>query len=67
MDVFKVDKVISSLFCVGEKKPHVWWDYFEKQLSLEFSIYDMKEGMQVVSNEINLDHFARKSMLTSSK
>ena len=37
LDLVKADKVLDSLFYSGEKKPHMWWEEFEKQLTKAFA------------------------------
>jgi len=54
IDITKADHIIDSLFYAGERKPHMWWEEFEKQLSMAFVIYDRREGRQVYSDEMKL-------------
>ena len=36
----RADKVLKFFFNSGEKKPHMWWDEFERQLTNAFNTYD---------------------------
>ena len=60
LDLVKADKVLDSLFYSGEKKPHMWWEEFEKQLTKAFAIYDKKENRQVHSDEMKLRILCKK-------
>jgi len=42
VDIVKADKALETLFYSGEKKPHMWWEEFEMQLTTCFTIYDRK-------------------------
>lgn len=53
-DVAQAEKILNSLFYSGEKKPHMWWDEFERQLQFAYAAYDKKEGRIVHSNEMKL-------------
>ena len=50
IDITKAD-LISLIHSIiqGEKIPHMWWEQFEKQLSMAFVIHDRREGRQVYS------------------
>ena len=37
VNLVQADKVLNNLFYSGEKKPHMWWDEFESQLTDEFN------------------------------
>lgn len=52
--VLKADEIIRTLFYSGEKKPHMWWDEFERQLTYAFAICEKKEGRVVYSDEMKL-------------
>lgn len=54
LEITRAERVINSLFYAGEKKPHMWWSEFEKELSRAFAIYDRSEGRVVHSNEMKL-------------
>ena len=60
IDIIAADKVIETLFYSGEKKPHMWWNEFEKQLTKAFTIYDRKERREVYSDEMRLRTLTRK-------
>jgi hypothetical protein len=53
-DITEADRVLKSLFYAGEKRPTMWWDLFELQLTRAFTAYDKKERRQVHSNEMKL-------------
>ena len=53
-DILQADKIIKDLFYGGEKKPHMWWDEFEKQLCKAFVIYDRRENREVYSDSMKL-------------
>lgn len=59
-EIVRADKVLQSLHYSGEKKPHMWWDEFEKQLTFAFTTYDRIEGRQVHSEEMKLRYLCRK-------
>ena len=50
-DIFKSDKIIQDLFYSGERKPHMWWDEFERKLTDSFNTYDWHEKLSVHSDE----------------
>ena len=54
MEITKAEHTINFLFYSGEKKPHMWWGEFEKELSRAFAIYQRTEGRVVHSNEMKL-------------
>ena len=60
VDIVKADKALETLFYSGEKKPHMWWEEFEMQLTTCFTIYDRKEARVVHSNEMKLRILCRK-------
>ena len=53
-EILIADETINTLFYSGEKKPHMWWEEFEKRLTKAFAIYDKNEGRQVYSDEMKL-------------
>jgi len=70
VNVIKAEEIISSLFYSGEKRPHMWWDEFERQLTYAFTIIDKKEGRQVYSDNMKLRIVTKKvqaDFLTSLK
>ena len=60
IDILKADKIIKNLYYMGEKKPHMWWDEFEKQLTFAFTTYDKKEQRNVYSEEMRLRTLCEK-------
>ena len=60
VDILKADEVFDTLYYIGEKKPHMWWDEFERQLTGAFTAYDKKEGQTVYSNEMKLRMLIKK-------
>ena len=40
VDIVKADKTLQDLLYSGEKKPHMWWNEFEIQLTDAFNTYD---------------------------
>jgi hypothetical protein len=40
LDLTKAETILTSLFYSGEKKPHMWWEEFEKQLTSAFTIFN---------------------------
>jgi len=60
VDILAADKILEDLFYSGEKKPNMWWEEFEKQLTTVFTTYDRKEQRVVHSNEMKLRILVRK-------
>ena len=60
VEIITADKVLDSLFYAGEKKPHMWWEEFEKQLTKSFAVYDKKEDRAVYSDEMKLRTLLKK-------
>lgn len=58
--ITKAENTIRSLFCSGEKKPHMWWDEFKRQLLWAYSTLDRHDGHQVYSNEQKLHDLVKK-------
>lgn len=54
IDIVAMDNTLITLYYSGEKKPHMWWEEFERRLTRAFTIYDKREGRQVYSNEMKL-------------
>jgi hypothetical protein len=52
LDITKAETLLTSLFYSGEKKPHMWWEEFEKQLTSGFTIFNRQEGRVVHSEEM---------------
>jgi hypothetical protein len=60
VDIVNADKALETLFYSGEKKPHMWWEEFEMQLTTCFTIYDRKEARIVHLNDMKLRILIRK-------
>ena len=60
IDVIQADKTLEDLFYSGEKKPHMWWDKFERLLNDAFQVYDRREGREVHSNHMKLRILTKK-------
>ena len=58
VDIIKADETLQSLFYSGEKRPHMWWDEFERNEA--FISYDKKELRVVHSNEMKLRILIKK-------
>jgi hypothetical protein len=54
LDIMKAEVILTSLFYAGEKKPHMWWEEFEKQSTSAFMIYNKREGRVEHSPEMKL-------------
>ena len=54
VDIQKAEITMKNLFYAGKKKPHMWWDEFERQLTNAFTTYDKREGRVVYSNNMKL-------------
>ena len=54
INVIKAEETLKNLFYAGERKPHMWWDEFEKLLSRSFTIIHKNERREVYSNEMKL-------------
>jgi hypothetical protein len=53
-EITKAELTLKTLFYSGEKKPHMYWDLFEQELTHAYTIYDRREGRVVHSNEMKL-------------
>ena len=53
-EISRAQRILTSLYYAGEKKPHMWWAEFEKEMSRAFAIFDKVEGRQVHSDEMKL-------------
>ena len=53
-EIQKAQSVITGLYYSGEKKPHMWWAEFEKEMARAFAVYDKVEGRQVHSDQMKL-------------
>jgi len=54
VDITKAQQIINDLFYAGEKKPHMWWEEFEKSLTWAFNTFNKKENRVVYSNDMKL-------------
>ena len=54
LEITKAENIINNLFYSGEKKPHMWWSEFEKEISRAFAVYCRVEGRDVYSNDMKL-------------
>ena len=52
--VLNAERNLSSLFYLGEKKPHMWWDEFEACLVNAFVTFDKDATRQVHTNDMKL-------------
>lgn len=59
-DVLTAEDTLAKLFYSGEKKPHMWFAEFEKQLLRSFAIMDKRENRQVYSDAQKLRILVRK-------
>ena len=60
IDIVKSDNIIQDLFYSDEKRPHLWWDEFERQLTDAFNTYDRHEKRSVHSENKKLCMLNRK-------
>ena len=60
METTAAEKVIDTIYYNGERKPHMWWLEFERQLRLAYATIDKAEGREVYSNEQKLRHLLQK-------
>ena len=58
--IMEAESVIQSLTYTGEKKPHMWWEEFEKKLTMAFTVHDRRENREVYSNEMKLRLLCKK-------
>jgi hypothetical protein len=54
LDITKAENLLATLYYGGEKKPHMWWKEFEKQITLAFITYNKREDQFVHSPEMKL-------------
>jgi hypothetical protein len=54
LDITRAESILSTLHYAGEKKTHMWWTEFEKQLTSAFVTYNKREGRVVHSQEMKL-------------
>ena len=58
--ITEAESVIQHLTYTGEKKPHMWWEEFEKKLTMAFTVHDRRENREVYSNEMKLRLLCKK-------
>ena len=54
IQVTKAENTLKTLFYSGEKRPHMWWDEFERQLTASFVSIDKMESREVYSTPMKL-------------
>ena len=54
VNTVRIDKVSNGLFYSDEKKPQMWWDKFERQITGVFNTYDRLEKTSVHSKNMRL-------------
>ena len=54
LEMTAAEKILDTLHYSGERKPHMWWTEFERQLTLAYATIDKTEGRQVYSNSQKL-------------
>jgi hypothetical protein len=63
LDITKAESVLSNLHYGGKKKPHMWWEEFEKQLTSAFTTtHNKREGQMAHSPEMKLRILLTKVM-----
>ena len=60
VEILKAEKVLADLFYSGERKPHMWWEEFERQLTRSFAICDRTEQREVYSENQKLRLLCKK-------
>lgn len=53
-EITAAEYTIKTVHYVGEKRPYMWWDEFEKKPTSTFNIVHKKEGRAVYSNNMKL-------------
>ena len=61
IDIAMADIIICTLNYMGEKKPLMWWEEYEKKLCWVFATYNFKENCMVYSDEMKLRILNEKS------
>ena len=54
INIMKSEAMLKGLFYIGEKKPHMWWEEFEKQPASAFVAYEKHEKRQVRLNKMKI-------------
>ena len=60
MNVTIAESTISLLFYNGEKRPYMWWNEFERQLTHTYAVLDRAEGRQVYLEQQKLQRLLSK-------
>ena len=60
LDIRRADKILHELHYGGERRPHMWWAEFEKQLTSAFHYYHKHEEREVYSNAMKIRILLRK-------
>ena len=50
IDVLQSKRGLETLFYIGETRPHIWWEGFEKELTSALNTLDRKEWHEVYSS-----------------
>jgi hypothetical protein len=50
LETTAAEKTLSTIYYTGERKPHMWWVEFERQITSAYATIDKIEGRQVYSN-----------------
>ena len=59
-DILNAENTLETLFYAGEKRPHMWWDKFESELTSSFTSFDLKERRSVHSDQMKLRILLKK-------
>ena len=60
IDIIKAETTLNTLTYLGEKKPYMYWEKFEKELNNAFNVFDRREGRQVYSDDMKLRKLVSK-------
>ena len=61
METTAAEKVLETIYYTGERKPHMWWLEFERQLTSAYATIDKAEGREVYSNAQELRSLIEQS------
>lgn len=59
-NIIWAEKVLAERYYNGERKPQMWWDKFEQELTLAYTIFDRVEKRQVHSDQTKLRTLLKK-------
>jgi Reverse transcriptase (RNA-dependent DNA polymerase) len=62
MEMTAAEKILETIYYNGERKPHMWWDEFERQITLAYATVDKTEGREVYSNAQKLRALVGKQL-----